>query len=55
MFAVLAPRRSAGALAFAERWLGENSSAVAAAVLLVLGLMVLYGGAEGLAQVYGLI
>jgi threonine/homoserine/homoserine lactone efflux protein len=48
IFAVLAPRRSAGALAFAERWLGENSSAVAAAVLLVLGLMVLYGGVDGL-------
>ncbi len=50
--AVLFPRRSAGLLALAERWLGDNSSVVAAAVLLVLGLMVLYSGAEGLVQIY---
>ena len=51
-FALLAPRRSTEVLAFAERWLGDNSSLVAAAVLLVLGLMVLYSGVEGLAQIY---
>jgi hypothetical protein len=51
-FAVLAPRRSERMLAFAERWLGDNSAVVAAAVLLILGLMVLYSGAEGLAQIY---
>ncbi len=50
--AVIFPRRSAGALAFAERWLGENSSLVAAAVLLVLGLMVLYSGVEGLVRAF---
>ena len=50
--AVLAPRRSAQVLAFANRWLGDNSAAVAAAVLLVLGLMVLYSGAEGLVLLY---
>jgi threonine/homoserine/homoserine lactone efflux protein len=51
-FAVFAPRRSADVLALAERWLGDNSAVVAAAVLLVLGLMVLYSGVEGLAQIY---
>jgi threonine/homoserine/homoserine lactone efflux protein len=49
---VFAPRRSAEVLALAERWLGDNSAVVAVAVLLVLGLMVLYSGAEGLAQIY---
>jgi len=52
VFSVLAPRRSAEVLALAERWLGDNSALVAAAVLLVLGLMVLYSGIEGLAQIY---
>jgi len=52
VFSVFAPRRSAEVLALAERWLGENSAMVAAAVLLVLGLMVLFSGAEGLAQIY---
>jgi hypothetical protein len=51
-FSVFAPRRSAEVLALAERWLGDNSAVVAAAVLLVLGLMVLYSGVEGLAQIY---
>ena len=50
--AVLAPRRSTRVLALANRWLGQNSSAVAAAVLLVLGLMVLYSGAEGLVPLF---
>ena len=50
--AVLAPRRSARVLTLANRWLGQNSSAVAAAVLLVLGLMVLYSGAEGLVPLF---
>jgi hypothetical protein len=50
--AVLLPRRSAWVLAIAQRWLRDNSSLVAAAVLLVLGLMVLYTGAEGLVQIY---
>ncbi len=50
--AVLFPRRSAGALAFAERWLGDNGSVVGAAVLLILGLLVLYSGVDGLLQIY---
>jgi len=49
---VFAPRRSADVLALAERWLVDNSAMVAAAVLLVLGLMILYSGADGLAQIY---
>jgi hypothetical protein len=52
IIAVLFPRRSSGVLALAESWLGDNSSVVAATVLLVLGLMVLYSGAEGLVQFY---
>lgn len=50
--AVLFLRRSARVLTLAERWLGDNSSAVAAAVLLVLGLMVLYSSADGLFGIY---
>jgi hypothetical protein len=52
VFSLFAPRRSEEVLALAERWLGDYSALVAAAVLLVLGLMVLYSGAEGLAQIY---
>jgi threonine/homoserine/homoserine lactone efflux protein len=52
-FSVVAPRRSEEVLAHAERWLGDNSALVAAAVLLVLGLMILLSGGEGLAQIYG--
>jgi len=51
-FSLLAPRRSAAVLALAQRWLADNSAVVAAVVLLVLGLMVLYSGVEGLAQIY---
>jgi threonine/homoserine/homoserine lactone efflux protein len=51
-FSVFAPRRSEEVLALAERWLGDNSALVAAAVLLVLGLVVLCSGAYGLAQIY---
>ena len=51
-FSLLAPRRAAAVLALAQRWLADNSAVVAAVVLLVLGLMVLYSGVEGLAQIY---
>jgi threonine/homoserine/homoserine lactone efflux protein len=49
---VVFPRRSERALALAERWLGDNSSLVAAGVLLVLGIMVLYTGVDGLVHIY---
>jgi len=52
--AAVFPRKSAGTLALAERWLGDNSSLVAAGVLLVLGVMLLYSGVEGLAKMYWL-
>ncbi|MDY0087507.1 MAG: GAP family protein [Coriobacteriia bacterium] len=47
-FAVLAPQRSTQALASGERWLGDHGRAVGAVVLLVLGVVVLYSGTEGL-------
>lgn len=50
--AVLVPRRSTRALAVASRWLGDHGQAVGAAVLFVLGLIVLSSGAEGLVQLY---
>ena len=50
VLAVLAPRRSAGSLASARRWLGDNGSLVTAAVLAILGVMVLYSGVASLLQ-----
>lgn len=47
-FAVLAPRRSADALTAGREWLVDNSSAVAAGVLAVLGAMVLRSGVDSL-------
>ncbi len=52
-FAVFFPHRSTQPLASAERWLGDHGRAVGAVVLLVLGAVVLYSGAQGLAQVFG--
>ncbi len=45
---VLAPRRFAGPLASAELWLSRNASTITAAILGVLGALLLYSAAEGL-------
>jgi hypothetical protein len=46
--AVIAPDRSADALAAARVWLGDNGSMVTAAVLAVLGALLLYSAIAGL-------
>ena len=48
--AVIAPERSADALSAARLWLGDNGSMVTAAVLAVLGVLLLYSAIAGLVQ-----
>ncbi len=48
--AVMAPHRSADSLAAARRWLADNGSMVTAAVLAVLGVLLLYSAISGLLQ-----
>jgi hypothetical protein len=48
--AVIAPHRSADSLAAARLWLGDNGSMVTAAVLAVLGVLLLYSSIAGLLQ-----
>ncbi len=48
--AVVAPHRSADSLAAARLWLGDNGSIVTAAVLAVLGALLLYSAIAGLVQ-----
>ncbi|MDZ4168724.1 MAG: GAP family protein [Coriobacteriia bacterium] len=49
-FSVIAPHRSAESLAAARLWLGDNGSMVTAAVLAVLGALLLYSAIAGLLQ-----
>ena len=48
--AVIAPQRSADALAAARLWLSDNGSMVTAAVLAVLGVLLLFSAIAGLLQ-----
>jgi hypothetical protein len=48
--AVMAPNHSADSLAAARLWLGDNGSMVTAAVLAVLGVLLVYSAVAGLLQ-----
>ncbi len=48
LYHVLAPRRAAVRLASVQRWLIANSKAVTATVLLLLGIMLIASGVQGL-------
>ena len=49
-FAVVAPQRSAESLISARRWLSDNGSMLTAAVLGLLGAVLMRSGITGLAQ-----